>query len=210
MSQTFLALDGKLPSETGQLTAQQVREAKQKFKKHEKIVQAMTPEERRDPSLMREDLNDVENKCPRVQRLAREAGVSEKDVALFVAEFEGTTCQWEVALAAVRIGKRWRCTYDLPSHRMPNAGGGWQSVSHNCNSWRLACAASQRCWRLVSVSPRARTLTRCRRRSGSPPRATAGREGRSKKCSARCRNEEERRKQAPEASPPATCLFLVP
>merc|ERR1711871_782229 len=88
MSQTFIALDGKLPSDVGTLTSKQVKEAKQKFKKHEKIVKAMTLEERRDPALMREDLNDVDNKCPRVQRLARDSGVSEKDVALFVAEFE--------------------------------------------------------------------------------------------------------------------------
>lgn len=87
MGKTFAELDGnvKLP---GSLDAKQVAETKAKFAKHEKIVSCMTKEELEDTSLMREDLNDIENKLPRVQRLSQESGVSEKDVALFVAEFE--------------------------------------------------------------------------------------------------------------------------
>jgi hypothetical protein len=48
----------------------------------------MSPEELANPALMSEDLSNAEAKCPRVQRLSLESGVSEKDVALFVAEFE--------------------------------------------------------------------------------------------------------------------------
>ena len=58
---------------------------------HEKIVQAMSPEELQDPQLMVDDIDSIntgETKGPRVQRLAIESGVGEKDVLLFVAEFE--------------------------------------------------------------------------------------------------------------------------
>ena len=61
---------------------------RRQFAKHEKIVQCMTPEELADPKLMSEDLSNAEEKCPRVQRLSVESGIPEKDVALFVAEFE--------------------------------------------------------------------------------------------------------------------------
>jgi len=88
MSRTFAELKGKVPGMPSELSAQQIAETKAKFAKHEKIVQAMTPEELADPNLMSMDLKDIENKCPRVQRLSRESGVSEKDVALFIAEFE--------------------------------------------------------------------------------------------------------------------------
>jgi signal recognition particle GTPase len=88
MSRTFAELKGKVPGMPSELSAQQITETKTKFAKHEKIVQAMTPEELVDPNLMNMDLKDIENKCPRVQRLSRESGVSEKDVALFIAEFE--------------------------------------------------------------------------------------------------------------------------
>ena len=89
MSRTFAELDGNVPG-MPKLSPKEILETKAKFGKHEKIVQAMTPEELSDPQLMNDDLSDTENKCPRVQRLSRESGVSEKDVALFVAEFEAT------------------------------------------------------------------------------------------------------------------------
>lgn len=87
MSKTFDELDGKM-SLPGTLDAKAIAETKAKFAKHAKIVECMTDEEKENPQLMSDDLNDVENKLPRVQRLAKEAKVSEKDVALFVAEFE--------------------------------------------------------------------------------------------------------------------------
>eukprot|EP00618_Florenciella_parvula_P008017 CAMPEP_0119500200 /NCGR_PEP_ID=MMETSP1344-20130328/22405_1 /TAXON_ID=236787 /ORGANISM="Florenciella parvula, Strain CCMP2471" /LENGTH=268 /DNA_ID=CAMNT_0007536261 /DNA_START=10 /DNA_END=816 /DNA_ORIENTATION=+ len=87
MGKTFNELNGnvKLP---GSLDAKQIAETKAKFAKHEKIVSCMTKEELEDTAIMREDLADIENKLPRVQRLSKESGVSEKDVCLFVAEFE--------------------------------------------------------------------------------------------------------------------------
>ncbi len=88
MSRTFAELDGNVPGMPKRLSASEIAETKQKFLKHEKIVQAMTPEELANPQLMVEDLRDTVNKCPRLQRLSRESGVSERDVALFVAEFE--------------------------------------------------------------------------------------------------------------------------
>jgi len=90
MSRTFAELNGNVPGMPSQLSPKQIAETKAKFAKHEKIVQAMTPEELVDPALMSLDLKDAANKCPRVQRLARESGVAEKDVALFIAEFEAT------------------------------------------------------------------------------------------------------------------------
>jgi len=88
MSRTFAELGGNVPGMPQQLSAQEVVETRAKFAKHEKIVQAMTEEELLDPQLMSDDLNNVEEKCPRVQRIALNSGISEKDVALFVAEFE--------------------------------------------------------------------------------------------------------------------------
>merc|ERR1719164_173026 len=73
----------------GQLSAAQIQETKAKFAKHEKIVAKMTQEERTDPQIMFDDLKDTANACPRVQRIALASGVTEKEVALFVAEFEG-------------------------------------------------------------------------------------------------------------------------
>lgn len=84
-----MQLDGKVPGASGKtLSNKEILETKAKFVKHEKIVRAMLPEERENPDLMVEDLNNTDDKLPRVQRLARESGVSERDVALFVAEFE--------------------------------------------------------------------------------------------------------------------------
>lgn len=88
LSRTFTELGGNVPGMPSQLSAAEVQQTKEKFVKHEKIVQAMTPDELSDPTLMSLDLADAENKCPRVQRLSLESGCSEKDVALFVAEFE--------------------------------------------------------------------------------------------------------------------------
>merc|ERR1719247_1569446 len=90
MSRTFAELDGNIPG-MPKLSASEKAETKRKFEKHEKVVQAMTPEELKDPQLMVDDIDSINNgetKGPRVQRLAIESGVGEKDVLLFVAEFE--------------------------------------------------------------------------------------------------------------------------
>merc|ERR1719201_2716786 len=56
---------------------------------YDDILAKMTEEERTDPQIMFDDLKDTANACPRVQRIALASGVTEKEVALFVAEFEG-------------------------------------------------------------------------------------------------------------------------
>lgn len=88
VGRTFKQYRGKVPGMPGTLTQQQIDETLEKFAKHEKIVLAMTDEERNDPQLVLDDLENVEQKCPRIQRLARVSAVPERDVALFCAEFE--------------------------------------------------------------------------------------------------------------------------
>ena len=90
MSRTFAELNGEVPG-MPKLSPSEVAETKRKFEKHERIVQAMSQEELKDPQLMVDDIDSINNgetKGPRVQRLALESGVPEKDVLLFVAEFE--------------------------------------------------------------------------------------------------------------------------
>jgi signal recognition particle GTPase len=90
MSRTFAELNGEVPG-MPKLSPSEVAETKRKFEKHERIVQAMSQEELKDPQLMVDDIDSINNgetKGPRVQRLALESGVTEKDVLLFVAEFE--------------------------------------------------------------------------------------------------------------------------
>lgn len=86
VGRTFRAMGGKVPG--GELTALQIEETLEKFEKHEKIVKAMTKEERANPQLVLDDLENIQEKCPRIQRLSRDSSVPERDVALFCAEFE--------------------------------------------------------------------------------------------------------------------------
>lgn len=88
VGRTFKQYGGKVPGMPGALTPKQIDETLAKFAKHEKIVLAMTDEERSDPQLVLDDLENTEQKCPRIQRLARVSAVPERDVALFCAEFE--------------------------------------------------------------------------------------------------------------------------
>merc|ERR1712129_25060 len=77
-----------VPGMPGSLTDQQVSDTLEKFALHEKIVGAMSDEERENPQLMMDDIEDTDNACPRVQRVSKASGCAEKDVALFMAEFE--------------------------------------------------------------------------------------------------------------------------
>lgn len=73
----------------GKLTAAQVREAETKFKKHETIVNAMDEDEREDISLLLEDMEQAGRSAgPRTSRIAKKAGMPDKEVVMFVAEFE--------------------------------------------------------------------------------------------------------------------------
>ncbi|KAJ8599729.1 hypothetical protein CTAYLR_003392 [Chrysophaeum taylorii] len=88
VGRTFREMGGRVPNMPGQLTPKQIEETMAKFAKHEKIVLAMTDEERGNPQLVLDDLDNTDDKCPRVQRLSRVSGVPERDVAIFCAEFE--------------------------------------------------------------------------------------------------------------------------
>ena len=88
VGRTFRQMGGKMPGMPGTLSETQVKETLEKFDLHEKIVLSMTDEEKADPQLLMDDLKDTDNKCPRVQRLAKASGCEEKQVALFCADFE--------------------------------------------------------------------------------------------------------------------------
>ena len=72
----------------GTLTQKQIDDTLQKFDQHERIVNAMSDEERATPQILLDDMKDTDNKLPRIQRVAKASGVSERDVCLFMAEFE--------------------------------------------------------------------------------------------------------------------------
>lgn len=69
VGRAFKALNGKIPG--GQLSAQQIDDTFQKIEKHEKIVLAMTDEERANPQLILDDLENIAEKCPRYFDFAR-------------------------------------------------------------------------------------------------------------------------------------------
>lgn len=80
------SVKGVLP---GQLTAAELAETREKFARHEKIVEVMLPEERADPNLLIEAVKEGGREPgPRLQRLAQASGQPETEVALFVMQFE--------------------------------------------------------------------------------------------------------------------------
>lgn len=92
MSRAFASMDSGsdfsavLP---GKLTAAELAETREKIVKHEKIVEVMLEEERKDPSLLVDDLKEGSSKPgPRLQRLAKASDLPETEVALFVMQFE--------------------------------------------------------------------------------------------------------------------------
>ena len=69
------------------LTLWQLAETRQKIIKHESIVEVMLPEERKDPSLLVEDLKEGSaTPGPRLQRLAKASGQPETEVAMLVMQ----------------------------------------------------------------------------------------------------------------------------
>jgi hypothetical protein len=88
VGRTFRQMKGNMPGMPGQLTQKQIDDTLEKFDLHEKIVEAMSPDEKGDPQLVLDDLKNTENQLPRIQRIAKASGCAEKDVALFCAEFE--------------------------------------------------------------------------------------------------------------------------
>ena len=88
VGRTFKQMGGKVPGMPGTLTDDQVQETLKKFEIHEKIVNAMTDKERADPQIMLDDVENTDENCPLIQRVAKDSGCAEKDVALFLADFE--------------------------------------------------------------------------------------------------------------------------
>ena len=88
VGRTFKMMGGKVPGMPGTLTSEQIEETLAKFAIHEKIVEAMTDEERADPQIMMDDAGNTDENCPLIQRTANDSGCAEKDVALFLADFE--------------------------------------------------------------------------------------------------------------------------
>ena len=88
VGRTFRQMKGNMPGMPGQLSQKQIDDTLEKFDLHEKIVEAMSPDEKGDPQLVLDDLKNTENQLPRIQRIAKASGCAEKDVALFCAEFE--------------------------------------------------------------------------------------------------------------------------
>lgn len=89
MSEAYLGMGGKQVPGMPQLSASQLLETREKFQKHEKIVNVMLDEERDNVDLLMDDLKKGGTKPgPRVQRLAQASGESEPEVALFLMQFE--------------------------------------------------------------------------------------------------------------------------
>jgi len=80
------SVQGVMPS---QLTPAELAETREKFAKHEAIVEVMLPEERASPDLLVDAVKEGgATPGPRLQRLAQASGQPETEVALFVMQFE--------------------------------------------------------------------------------------------------------------------------
>ena len=89
MSSAFAKLGGKGIPGMPTLTDAQLAETKQKFLKHEKIVEVMLEDERANPEMLIEDLKSGGARPgPRIQRLAVASGQPETEVGLFLMQFE--------------------------------------------------------------------------------------------------------------------------
>jgi len=89
MGRTFAKMGDNVGSLPGQLSAKEVLETREKFAKHEKIVEIMLEDERLDPQLLIDDLKaGGSTPGPRIQRLASGSGQTEADVGLFIMQFE--------------------------------------------------------------------------------------------------------------------------
>jgi len=91
MSSAFAQLgdDKALGVLPGQLSPAELAETRQKFQRHESIVEVMLPEERSDPDMLVEAVKEGgTTPGPRLQRLAQASGQEATEVALFVMQFE--------------------------------------------------------------------------------------------------------------------------
>ena len=92
MSEAFMKMGpGKNVPGMPEMSASQLLETREKFEKHEKIVDVMLPEELDSPELLIEDLKaGGSTPGPRIQRLAKASGQPETEVGLFIMQFEAT------------------------------------------------------------------------------------------------------------------------
>jgi len=89
MSSAFAGMGGQQLPGMPTLTPAQLAETKEKFEKHEKIVEVMLDDEKKDPSLLMEDLKEgAATPGPRIQRLAIASGQPATEVGLFLMQFE--------------------------------------------------------------------------------------------------------------------------
>jgi hypothetical protein len=81
-----MPMPGVLP---GQLSAEQLKETREKFGRHSSMVEVMLPAEKADPSILIEDLKQGgSTPGPRIQRIAAASNQPETEVALFLMQFE--------------------------------------------------------------------------------------------------------------------------
>ena len=89
MSEAFASMGGKQVPGMPTMTATQLLETKEKFQKHEKIVEVMLPDELDEPELLMADLKSGgSTPGPRIQRLAIASNLPEGEVGLFLMQFE--------------------------------------------------------------------------------------------------------------------------
>ena len=89
MSSAFANMGGKSIPGMPELSASQLLETKEKFERHQKIVEVMLDDERADPQLLIEDIKQGgSTPGPRIQRLAIASNQPENEVALFLMQFE--------------------------------------------------------------------------------------------------------------------------
>lgn len=90
MSKTFAKLGNDMPGVMGTMSEKQLEEVREKFAKHEQIVEVMLEDELNDPEILMEDLKAGASVAgPRIQRLAKATSLPETEVALFLMQFEG-------------------------------------------------------------------------------------------------------------------------
>ena len=89
MSKTFAKMGNDMPGVVGELAESQLTELRDKFERHQSIVEVMLEDELEDPQLLIEDIKKGgATPGPRIQRLATASNQEESEVALFLMQFE--------------------------------------------------------------------------------------------------------------------------
>ena len=89
MASAFSGMGGKNIPGMPALSDAELAETRQKFERHEAIVEVMLEDERADPQILIEDLKSGgATPGPRIQRLAKASNQPETEVGLFLMQFE--------------------------------------------------------------------------------------------------------------------------